>query len=355
MDSIRAILVKLFPLIVPIYILSACNKNDNPIIQNNHWQTIYQNNDLYLYSIKFLDKNYGVVMAETDAVHGESDWKFVLSTEDGGNIWNQITCSTIDTTIQFPLYDIGFVHLISKNVLLATGYNVHKSTDNGKTWINVSPHWAGASINDLYVIDSLTWLVAKGTEIYRTNDAGQTWQNVFHTDFMGALERFSFPSPNVGFINDGVVDMDHNLSAGLIVKTIDGGQSWTILKPEPWNSNNIILPYVVAMQFNNDKEGYLSTLADSKLFKTLDGGNNWELVNNNRYTNGLQYFITGQIGYSSDGITIYVTNNGGKTWQIDYYNNDTDSDILTWTFLKNGQGFAITRDHRIIKNINLPN
>lgn len=352
MDSIRAILVKLFPLIVPIYILSACNKNDNSIIQNNNWQTIYQNNDLYLYSIKFLDKNYGVVMAETDAIHGESDWKFVLSTEDGGNTWDQITCSTIDTTIQFPLYDIGFVHLISKNVLLATGYNVHKSIDNGKTWINVSPHWAGASINDLYVIDSLTWLVAKGTVILRTNDGGQTWETVFQTDFMGDLQLFSFPSPNIGYITDGVVDMDHNISAGLIIKTINGGLSWTVLAPEPWESNKILLSYIVALQFTNNLEGYMSTIGDSKLYKTSDGGNNWSLISNKNYTNGLQYFISEYVGFSSDGITVNITNDGGKTWEIDNYDNSPNSDILTWTFLPSGQGYALTRDHRIIKNMN---
>jgi photosystem II stability/assembly factor-like uncharacterized protein len=66
----------------------------------------------------------------------------------------------------------------------------------------------------------------------------------------------------------------------------------------------------------------------------------------------LQYFITDQIGYSSDGITINVTKDGGNTWNVDYYNNAPNSDILTWTFLGTGQGYALTRDHRIIKNMN---
>lgn len=350
MKNTRRIFIDLLSIIFVASIISACKKEDTSIL-NTNWRTIYQNNDLYLYSIKFLDNDHGFVMAESSGLHGVSDWKFILITEDGGNTWNQTTCSTNDTINQFPLYDIGIIYPISKNVLLATGYQVHKSIDKGKTWINVSPQLVGSSIEDLYVIDSLTWVIAKGTEIYRTKNAGQTWQNVFHTDFIGALESFSFSSSAIGYINDGVVDMDHNQSAGLIVKTIDGGQSWTILKPEPWKSNGAILPYVVAMQFNNDLEGYLSILGDSKLFKTLDGGNTWDVINNNHYTNGLQYFITDQIGYSSNGTTIYSTKDGGKSWNINYFNNAPNSDILTWTFLDSGQGYALTRDHRIIKKI----
>ena len=352
MNSIRSIIVKIFSLIVLFCILSVCNKPDDPIIQNNNWQTIYQNSDLNLYSIKFLDKSYGVVMAETDAVHGKLDWKFVLTTENGGNTWDQITCSTIDTSNQFSLYDIGFVHIISKNVLLATGYNVHKSTDNGKTWTNVSPNWSGASINDAYVIDSITWLVAKGNMILRTNNGGQTWVTVFQTDFMGALQLFSFPSSNIGYITDGIVDMDHNVSAGLLLKTIDGGLSWTVLAPEPWESNKILLPYIVSLHFTNNLEGYMSTIGDSDLYKSLDGGKSWSLVANNNFTNGLQYFINDKTGYSSDGVTVKITNDGGETWGIDNYNDTPGSDILTWTFLPSGQGYALTRDHRIIKNMN---
>jgi len=354
MNHISFNTLKIWCFILLLAILSVGCKKDKstkPMQQLNNWQTIYQNNDLDLYSIKFLDKNNGYVLATISGLHGISDWVFLLSTVDGGNTWNRATCFSYDTIHAFPLYDIGKIFPLSKNVLLSIGYHVHKSNDIGKTWIDVSPQFVGSSINDLHIIDSTTWLVASGNHIFRTTNAGQTWQTVFQTDFMGAFDLFSFPSPAIGYANIGVVDLDHGGSVGLIVKTTDGGQSWTIMKPEPWKSNNISIPYMCALQFITEQTGYIST-RDYKLYKTVDGGNNWSLVHNNNNTLGLEYFISENVGYYSDGVTVWVTNDGGQNWKVDNYNPAANSDILTWTFSETGQGYALTRDHRIIRKIN---
>ncbi len=126
MKSARQIFINVFFVIFIIFLLSACVNKDNDTIQNN-WKTIYQNDNLDLYSIKFLDKDHGFVMADSSGIHGLLNWKFVLSTQDGGNTWNQVTCTTYDTIEQFPLYDIGYIYPISQNVLLTTGYRVHMS------------------------------------------------------------------------------------------------------------------------------------------------------------------------------------------------------------------------------------
>ena len=78
-----------FLLLLIILFLTACKRNDDPVLQTNNWQTIYQNNDLNLFSITFLDNDHGFVMAETATEHGLSDFRFVLSTDDGGTTWNQ--------------------------------------------------------------------------------------------------------------------------------------------------------------------------------------------------------------------------------------------------------------------------
>ena len=73
MKSTCQIFVNLLSIIFAISLLSDCNKKDYVTIQNNNWKTIYQNNDLDLYSIKFLDKDNGFVMADSSGIHVTSD------------------------------------------------------------------------------------------------------------------------------------------------------------------------------------------------------------------------------------------------------------------------------------------
>jgi photosystem II stability/assembly factor-like uncharacterized protein len=344
-DTLLKLMNLIFPILV-ICFLSTCKENNDD--QINHWQTIFQNDDLYLYSIKFLDKDHGFVMADSAGIHGLSGWKFVLSTNDGGSNWDCITCYSYDTLNQDSLYDIGYVYPISKNVLLSTGYCIHKSYDKGKTWKNISSN-DGSSISDLYIIDSITWLVSRGRQIIRTDDGGQTWQTVLQTNYQGAFEHFSFATSDIGYINYGKIYTDNETSFGLIYKTTDRGQTWTLLNPDPWTSNGTLTPYIYYLQFITEEIGYLSTFDSYYLYKSADGGNIWNLVHKKNNTTGLQYFINEDEGYYSDGLSVYSTKDGGKTWKVDFYYSDTNSRILAWTFLTTGDGYAVTNGHKILK------
>ncbi len=326
-------------------LLVCCRKDEKNEVHNN-WQTIYQNNNLDYITVKFLDKDTGYVIA-TDLT---SFKEVILFTENGGNSWSIDTCllPTNDDLIRdmFPL---------DKGIILGVGYYVYKSRDNGKTWANISPQFGGPIIYDLNVIDSITWVVARDYNIYRTSNAGQTWQTV--SDELPPSGQFSFPTSSAGYawggyFNCGVTGIGPCVDYGNIAKTTDAGQSWVILKPEPWNSNNITIPDITALQFITDQIGYMSTFNDYKLYKTVDGGYNWTLVHNNKKI-GLEHFISENIGYCTDGTTIEVSKNGGITWEVDY-SIGTDyvtGGIIAWTFLETGEGYALTRDHRIIKNI----
>jgi hypothetical protein len=83
MKNIRLIFISFVSLILVVSLLSTYKKKDDPIIQSNNWQTIYQNNDLDLFSIKFLDKNNGFVLAGLSAVHTSPNWELILTASDG--------------------------------------------------------------------------------------------------------------------------------------------------------------------------------------------------------------------------------------------------------------------------------
>jgi photosystem II stability/assembly factor-like uncharacterized protein len=323
------------------FIIIACCRDDDPVIEKG-WHTIYQNDDLYLYSIKFIDSKNGYLYAGAPGT-GLTNWLFLLSTSDGGNTWTQIA--------SYPTIDIRDIFPLTKNVLLAIGFHVHRSNNNGRTWMDISSQFPDAtSINDLHIFDSNTWLILYCDDIIKTTDAGLTWQTVFHTDSMIYFNRFSFPSKEVGYACIGTINEDVPFSLGLIVKTTNGGQSWAFLKPEPWKTNNVQIPYIYALQFVTDQIGYMATY-DFKLYKTVDGGENWVLVHDDHHCYGLQHFITENMGYYTDGVTIYLTNNGGKSWEVDYSINTDNSDILSWTFLNTGAIYASTRDHKIIRKL----
>jgi len=348
MKSIRQLFKNLFFVILVVSLFSSCNRKDNSVIQSNNWQTIYQNGDLDLFSIKFLDNNNGYVFAGLSPVHTAPFWQLLLTTTDGGNHWTSDTCK-----LTAMIY--GGIFPLNKEKILGVGDHVYKSSNTGETWTDLTAQLpVGSRTFGSYIIDSLTWIFTRSGEIYRTINAGQTWQLVYNISSGDIYENFTFPSSLVGCTSTGGIVMDFSVggpggSSGSILKTTDGGQNWTVLNPEPWKSNGSTMPYLNALQFITDQIGYIATY-DSKLYKTVDGGNSWLLLHNNHYSNGLQHFISEKIGYYSDGVTVYVTNDGGKTWTVDNYNNTQGSDILYWTFLETGQGYALTRDHRIIKN-----
>jgi photosystem II stability/assembly factor-like uncharacterized protein len=322
-------------------LLCGCRRNDDNIIYN--WQTIYENDNLSLITINFLNKDIGYI----DAQLINNNYKNVLlKTEDSGNTWS------IDSN-NYPGFYSG-IHPINSDYLLGVGSHIYESKDNGATWKDVSPNFVyGSRTEDLNVLDSITWIAAQGVDIYRTNNAGQTWQTVFHTDSIIAFIQFSFPSKNLGFASTGTINFDKFTSLGFILKTNDGGLTWKFLNPEPWKSLGTNMPYIYSMQFVTEQIGYISTY-DAELYNTIDGGNNWALIHKNNNTTGLEYFISESKGFYCNGTKIFVTNDGGINWQVDYLisGNSTNNDILAWTFVQSGQGFAITRDHKILKKIN---
>ena len=348
MKSKHKILINLFFVVFVISLLAACNRIDNPVFQSNNWETVYQNNDLDLFSIKFLDKNNGYVFGGL-ITYTRPYWQLILTTTDGGHHW------TSDTSkLSAMIY--GGIFPLNKENILGIGDHAYKSSNTGKTWTDVSPQlFSSARTFGSYAIDSITWIVTQSGLIHRTSNAGQTWETVYSVSPDGDIfENFTFPSSLVGYASSGGITISASVgyseSRGYILKTTDGGQSWAVLNPEPWKSNGTIMPYINALQFITDQIGYIATY-DSKLYKTVNGGNNWLLIHNNHYSNGLEHFISEKIGYYSDGITVYVTDDGGRTWEVDYFNDIQGSDILYWTFLKTGQGYALTRDHRIIKKM----
>ncbi|MDR8392958.1 YCF48-related protein [Aliifodinibius sp. S!AR15-10] len=110
-------------------------------------------------------------------------------------------------------------------------------------------------------------------------------------------------------------------SAGTILRTTDGGESWQHLMVPGSDS----LDFRDVEVFGPDTAIAMSigTGSESRLYRTTDGGQNWEMVHQNRYEQGFYDAIAfwdngfGVLqGDPIDGqLFILVTEDSGRTWQ----------------------------------------
>ncbi|GHO46093.1 WD40/YVTN/BNR-like repeat-containing protein [Ktedonospora formicarum] len=174
--------------------------------------------------------------------------------------------------------------------------SVLRTTDGGKSWKPVTPSGIH-SIFDLYILDSKTawlpvWDLTKSplpVWLYRTIDGGKTW------------ERFSYSGADI--ISLTFADKDH----GWAIKTQQSNQDTSKTKI-------------------TDIAKQKSTLRKNTLIRTNDGGKTWQNVTSlpaGLGGIGSLYFIDEQTGWTTGvdkpgidaAISLYITHNGGKTWQ----------------------------------------
>ena len=151
---------------------------------------------------------------------------------------------------------------------------------------------------------------------------------------------------DVCFIDDStgwVVD-----DGGLIVKTIDGANSWQ--RQYSYFSGNIY-----SIFFIDDQTGWIG---GTELYKTLNGGESWELQyiynhyhNNYSHTIFDIFFINEIVGWAgtSDGYILHTVN-GGTSW---IKQNDTSLNrIKQIFFVDQNKGWALTHSNEILKTNN---
>jgi len=252
-------------------------------------------------------------------------------------------------------YDIR-IHPQNYDVIWVTDAfaGAHQSIDGGQTWRQRSEGIdarVGMS-GDAIPVFSLTidpnnsdiiWAGAQGVRgVYKSVDGGMTWMRKDH----GIVDR-----PNMEFRGFTVDPSDSNIvycggnyianhttndQRGFIYKTIDGGESWTLLlEPkalvrwiivDPSDTNIIYASTGIFDRFAIEPEGVL---------KSYDGGQNWEPINN-----GFTSLSVGALAmHPTDPLTliagtgksdhfkdepqeiyggVFLTHDGGQTWrQVD--------------------------------------
>lgn len=256
-----------------------------------------------LNSICFLSENTGFAVGLLGRI---------LETTDGGTTWNTYSPTYIPVTaVSFPSADTGYI---------TTWNNVYKTTDSGMTWVmlplTVGTAYASSSRFEQAQFSSADtgFLVSSSSAtVFNTSNGGMTWTQQNPAPFSYDI------APGIDFTNKktGYMTLEETSAccSGLIVKTKDGGQSWSTVWGTQYNGQEFDKVF-----YADDSTAF--AIRSYQLYKSTDSGQTWTLLNiPNQYPTTLSdlYFTSKETGFVANGSgNIYTTADGGTTWQ---YNN----------------------------------
>ncbi|MFZ6801019.1 WD40/YVTN/BNR-like repeat-containing protein [Undibacterium sp. Di24W] len=222
---------------------------------------------------------------------------------------------------------------------------IYRTTDGGITW-NLVLDKPGTYFRALGMVDAKHGYagnigieyfpgVTDETPLYETNDGGSTWQAVQGLPGKPMKGICAIDILKTQFINAGVLDQRTVIHAGgrvgspaQLLRSLDGGKSWTQIDMSPWVS------MIVDVKFFDEMNGVVFAGSDpqvanshAQIVATHDGGKTWNKV----YESKRQYELTWKgsfpsrdVGYATiqnynpdkaeDQRYIVKTVDGGKTW-----------------------------------------
>ncbi|KPL22817.1 MAG: hypothetical protein AMS23_07390, partial [Bacteroides sp. SM1_62] len=120
------------------------------------------------------------------------EWHQILNTTDGGHTW-QVKKETSNR--------LRFMQVLSDSiVIVCAGYQtqnfITRTTDGGTSWIDITLHVSGLSLNSVWFTAPDTGYVActsnsENTAILKTSDGGSNWTEIIMPGF-GQLDQLKF-------------------------------------------------------------------------------------------------------------------------------------------------------------------
>ncbi len=254
------------------------------------WLPIPSGTNLELVDIDFPTDSVGFIAGEQGVV---------LRTNDRGNSWQVIH--------QSPALHFVSVSFIDEATGFAASGDVYKTTDGGISWVKNLDDSLDVVI-DVYFVNDTLGFAGTETGLYRTTNGGQSWNKPVTT---GSYSCIHFVSPTTGYFTGGPSPGDP------LYRTMDGGSGFQAI-------TNGFLSIKEANHFLNDSVGFLCGWYNPTLVKTTDGGMSWSQLDSVNWPQCWDvYFHDEAHGY-------YVDNSGG-TYKINYTANGGTSWVTQLT------------------------
>lgn len=285
----------------------------------NNWENKFVGEIGNLTDITFVDDNLGYLCGYDNLNN------YVFKTEDGGQNWEESYSeqrTNASPIIRLEITDLG--HIISATL----NRRIIKSTDQGANW-EVFDATTDVSINSLTVpSEEVIFAGTSGGTIFKSTNGAESWSEINFPIIPGY-----FLTKDLHFFDglNGLGAMNKLSNQGKLFRTSDGGQTWVELHYGYTNR-------IQGISFYNQSVGIIN-VEDIGLLKTLDGGQSWSTIYENPSINHVEIFDEQTFLAANSNRLVVVTNNGGDTWHTAYESGPTGDLILSMFFLNPGKGW----------------
>ena len=353
---------KLLPLLIICFVFN--------LKVSAQWIQQYAPNDAFVFGgINFENPNSGIV---TGYKLGSTNTEFrSFRTTNGGTNWINVTAPDSfrviaqfeyiapQTAVGSGAYNLPEVSEADKQPDIKNNSNIiesaigrngstntkgafFKTTNGGTNWtiLNTLPspytyatYMDFLNANTGMMLATLPYKIQRNypTNILKTSDGGLSWSSLLPQNIIGEIKSVNFVTENIAYVS-GDEYYTEDSSKGVILKTTNGGLNWTKQLHDTL--------FIGKSRFINSTTGFvnavgnqLAQVQDYSILKTTDGGNTWRKVfsSDSVFISGIQFFEESGVGIfygTNNGFDIYEcyafrTTNFGETWsmQIVYNSN----------------------------------
>jgi photosystem II stability/assembly factor-like uncharacterized protein len=279
-------------------------------------------------NIEMMDEVYGWAITE----------EHIIRTNDGGVTWYNVTPPELTEagySVFAEFFDVSHAWIqIADPNNFPNGGTLHFTSDGGLSWTSVeTPFSAG----DMEFVDADNgWILADlgvgagsmAVSVFQTNDGGQTWNRTYTNDPnlesagdtlpLGGLKFLIAPlNMEIAWVG-GVV---YSPGSVYLFRTDDAGATWfniNLILPEEAALSEIA---VESLHFTSASQGFLVLRMTSEnpktlIFVTEDGGNTWQpLPETFPRASRLETPSAQEIVFYT-GDQFYVTKDAGQTFEV---------------------------------------
>ncbi|MBE2280017.1 MAG: hypothetical protein IAE91_06460, partial [Ignavibacteriaceae bacterium] len=241
-------------------------------------------------NFQFLDPNLGFSLANYQ-VTGTNYSIALMKTTNGGRDW-----LTLRTSLS--INDYHFVNPQYGWVCYSSG-QIYKTLDSGKTWGQQTTNFSSLLGSIFFIDENNGWASGWDGCLLRTTNGGLLWDRITIPGFTTSeFNRVVFYDAQRGYLAGRKRNVSNDFT-GVVLKTNDGGLTWTEITPP--GVNNVI--YGKNFFMKGPAEIYISNISDNTIIQSNDAGASWQRIN-------LPY-IGGMYVVNSEKIYLFPQSSGG--------------------------------------------